>query len=77
MLDIVSIAHPAFIVLGSFVAYIVNSNFGIDPILIGVVMTPVFYLAGMRLICIRTAPRSCPPWCGSSDNEPHSAVNHP
>jgi branched-chain amino acid transport system permease protein len=31
MLDIVNIAHPAFIMLGSFVAYIVNSNFGIDP----------------------------------------------
>src|SRR5438128_12003351 len=47
MLDIVNIAHPAFIMLGSFVAYIVNSNFGVDPILIGVVMSPVFSLAGM------------------------------
>jgi branched-chain amino acid transport system permease protein len=47
MLDIVNIAHPAFIMLGSFVAYIVNSHFGIDPILIGVVMTPVFFLLGM------------------------------
>ena len=32
MLDIVNIAHPAFIMLGSFVAYIVNSTLGIDPI---------------------------------------------
>ena len=47
MLDIVNIAHPAFIMLGSFVAYIVNSNFGVDPILIGVVMTPVFFFVGM------------------------------
>ena len=47
MLDIVNIAHPAFIMLGSFVAYIINSNFGIDPILIGVVMAPVFFLVGM------------------------------
>ena len=31
MLDIVNIAHPAFIMLGSFVAYIVNSNFGARP----------------------------------------------
>jgi branched-chain amino acid transport system permease protein len=46
MLD-VNIAHPAFIMLGSFVAYIVNSNFGVDPILIGVVMAPVFFLVGM------------------------------
>src|SRR5438445_10959015 len=47
MLDIVNIAHPAFIMLGSFVAYIVNSHFGVDPIMIGVVMTPVFFLVGM------------------------------
>src|SRR6266852_1842918 len=47
MLDIVNIAHPAFIMLGSFVAYIVNSNFGVDPILIGVVMAPAFFLVGM------------------------------
>ena len=32
MLDIVNIAHPAFIILGSYVAYIVNTTFGIDPI---------------------------------------------
>src|ERR1700726_8308 len=49
MLDIVNIAHPAFIMLGSFVAYIVNSNFGIDPILIGVVISPVFFLVGMAV----------------------------
>ena len=49
MLDIVNIAHPAFIMLGSFVAYIVNSSFGIDPILIGVVMAPVFFLVGMAV----------------------------
>jgi len=47
MLDIVNIAHPAFIMLGSFVAYIINSNFGIDPILIGVVLAPAFFVAGM------------------------------
>jgi branched-chain amino acid transport system permease protein len=47
MLDIVNIAHPAFIMLGSFVAYLFNSSFGLDPILIGVVMMPVFFLLGM------------------------------
>src|SRR5271155_2596116 len=30
MLDIVNIAHPAFIMLGSFIAYFVNQTFGID-----------------------------------------------
>src|SRR5438874_2959860 len=49
MLDIVNIAHPAFIMLGSFVAYIINSSFGIDPILIGLVMAPAFFVAGMAV----------------------------
>jgi branched-chain amino acid transport system permease protein len=47
MLDIVNIAHPAFIMLGSFVAYILNSTFHLDPILVGVVMAPVFFVVGM------------------------------
>ena len=46
ILDIVNIAHPAFIILGSYIAYIVNSNFGIDPIVISIVMLPAFYLLG-------------------------------
>ena len=46
ILDIVNIAHPAFIILGSYIAYIVNQTFGIDPILTSIVMMPVFYLLG-------------------------------
>src|ERR1700687_70721 len=46
ILDIVNIAHPAFIILGSYIAYIVNQNFGFDPILISIVMLPAFYLLG-------------------------------
>jgi len=46
MLDIVNIAHPAFIILGSYIAYIVNSTLGIDPILTSFVMFPVFYALG-------------------------------
>src|ERR1700742_4159050 len=46
ILDIVNIAHPAFIILGSYVAYIVNANFGIDPILTAIAMTPAFYVLG-------------------------------
>ncbi len=33
MLDIVNIAHPAFIVLGSYGAWLLNDRWGIDPIL--------------------------------------------
>src|SRR5262249_27260781 len=46
MLDIVNIAHPAFIILGSYVAYIINATTGADPIAVAVVMLPLFYLLG-------------------------------
>jgi branched-chain amino acid transport system permease protein len=46
ILDIVNIAHPAFIILGSYIAYIINIRLGIDPIVISIVMMPVFYLLG-------------------------------
>src|SRR4051794_17242627 len=49
MLDIVNIAHPAFIIVGSYIAYIVNSTWGIDPILVGLLMLPVFHVAGMGI----------------------------
>ena len=46
-LNIVNIAHPAFIILGSYVAYMCNSRWGLDPILVGLVFTPVFFLIGV------------------------------
>jgi branched-chain amino acid transport system permease protein len=49
MLDVVNIAHPAFIILGSYVAYIVNATFGFDPILVSLVLSPLFFLLGMAL----------------------------
>ena len=49
MLDVVNIAHPAFIILGSYVAYIVNDRFGFDPILVSIVLSPLFFALGMAL----------------------------
>jgi branched-chain amino acid transport system permease protein len=46
MLDIVNIAHPAFVILGSYLAYFININFGVDPIIVSLVMLPVFYALG-------------------------------
>src|SRR5262245_17015959 len=46
ILDIVNIAHPAFIILGSYIAYIINQTFGVDPILISIVVLPAFYFLG-------------------------------
>jgi branched-chain amino acid transport system permease protein len=46
LLDIVNIAHPAFVILGAFVCFIFNSVYGIDPILVGIIFTPAFFLLG-------------------------------
>jgi branched-chain amino acid transport system permease protein len=46
MLDIVNIAHPAFIILGSYIAYFININFGVDPIVVSIVALPAFYALG-------------------------------
>jgi branched-chain amino acid transport system permease protein len=48
-LDIVNIAHPAFVIVGSYTAYILNSRFGIDPVLIGLLATPVFFFVGAAI----------------------------
>src|SRR4026208_2411111 len=46
MLDVVNIAHPAFIILGSYIAYILNTTYGLDPILVAIVTLPAFHLLG-------------------------------
>ena len=45
-LDIVNIAHPAFVIVGSYIAWIVNSTFGLDPVLTGILAAPVFFAVG-------------------------------
>jgi branched-chain amino acid transport system permease protein len=49
ILDIVNIAHPAFIILGSYAAWLANSSFGIDPIVASVIALPVFYALGAAI----------------------------
>ncbi len=46
LLDIPNLAHPAFVVMGAFAAWALNTEFGLDPILAGLLVTPVFYLLG-------------------------------
>ncbi|MFZ1148322.1 MAG: branched-chain amino acid ABC transporter permease [Xanthobacteraceae bacterium] len=46
ILDIVNIAHPAFIILGSYLAYVANATLGVDPILASIVMMPLFFVLG-------------------------------
>ncbi len=47
LLDVVNIAHPAFILLGSYVAYMANTLLGMDPILASLIVMPAFYLLGI------------------------------
>jgi len=46
LLDIANIAQPAFVLLGSYAAYVMNNAYGFDPILTGLLFTPVFYGLG-------------------------------
>src|ERR1700676_2833836 len=52
MLDVVNIAHPGFIILGSYIAYIVNDRMGVDPIVVSVALSPLFFVLGMALFRI-------------------------
>jgi len=46
ILDIVNIAHPAFIILGSYIAYLMSATLGLDPIVASVVALPFFFGLG-------------------------------
>lgn len=49
MLDVVNIAHPAFIILGSYIAYAINLWLGVDPIVISLLVSPLFFALGLVL----------------------------
>ena len=49
MLDVVNIAHPAFVIFGSYTAYIFNARLGLDPVLVGILALPFFYLLGQAV----------------------------
>ena len=47
LLDVPHIAHPAFVVLGSYGTYLLGRQFDIDPILAGLALMPLFFLFGV------------------------------
>jgi branched-chain amino acid transport system permease protein len=49
LLDVPHIAHPAFMVLGSYCTWVLGTRFGLDPILAGVLLMPVFFVFGMAV----------------------------
>src|SRR5438034_4692667 len=46
LLDIANIAQPAFVIMGAYAAFWLNGAFGFDPILVGIGLTPLFYVLG-------------------------------
>ncbi len=48
LLDVPYVAHPALLIVGAYFTYML-SGMGIDPLLAGVLLTPVFFLVGVLL----------------------------
>jgi len=51
-LDIVNIAHPSFIVLGSFCTFVLHEHAGLDPIAAGFLLAPVFFCIGIGVYSV-------------------------
>src|SRR3974377_2181692 len=49
ILDIVNIAHPAFIILGSYIAYFFSAQLGLYPHRVTLIALPAFYLLGAAI----------------------------
>jgi branched-chain amino acid transport system permease protein len=47
LLDVPHVAHPAFLVLASYGVFVINDRFDIDPLLAGVLLTPLFFVLGL------------------------------
>ena len=47
LLDVPQVAHPAFLVLASYGVYLCNDLYDLDPLIAGLLITPVFFLLGL------------------------------
>ena len=47
LLEVANIAHPVFIIAGAYAAYAMHTAFALDPVLAGLLLTPVFYGLGV------------------------------
>ena len=47
LLSVPHVAHPAFLVLASYAVFFLNDQYGVDPLLAGVLITPVFFVFGL------------------------------
>lgn len=51
-LNIVNIAHPAFVILGSYLTFALSSSWGLDPIVAGLLLAPLFFALGVAVHAI-------------------------
>src|SRR6202048_2481395 len=47
LLDVPHVAHPAFLVMASYGVVVLNDRYGIDPLLAGLLITPLLFLFGL------------------------------
>src|ERR1700746_1695239 len=47
LLHVPHVAHPAFLVLASYAVFFLNEQYGIDPLLAGLLITPLLFLFGL------------------------------
>jgi branched-chain amino acid transport system permease protein len=47
LLDVPHVAHPAFLVLASYGVYVINEHYGVDPLVAGLLITPLLFVFGL------------------------------
>src|SRR6195952_2257777 len=47
LLDVPHVAHPAFLVLASYCVFLLNDRYDIDPLVAGLIITPLFFVFGL------------------------------
>jgi branched-chain amino acid transport system permease protein len=47
LLDVPHVAHPAFLILASYGVFFLNDSYDIDPLLAGLMITPLLFLLGL------------------------------
>jgi branched-chain amino acid transport system permease protein len=47
LLDVPHVAHPAFLILASYGVFFLNDSYDIDPLLAGLMITPLLFLFGL------------------------------
>jgi branched-chain amino acid transport system permease protein len=47
LLDVPHVAHPAFLVAASYAVFFLNDSYNVDPLLAGLLITPLFFVLGL------------------------------